>query len=56
MAKLKQNKLNDISIDIITTQSTKVPETYITIHQDGKTIFLEHSKIVDFLKTVNNFR
>jgi len=52
MAKLKQKKLNDISVDTVTIQDEK----FITIHQDGKSIFLEHGKIIDFLKTVNNFK
>lgn len=52
MAKIKQKGLNDISIDSVTMQD----QTFITIHQDGKTIFLEHAKIVEFLKTVNTFK
>lgn len=52
MAKLKQKKLNDISVDTVTIQDEK----FITIHQDGKSVFLEHGKIIDFLKTVNQFK
>lgn len=52
MAKVKQKGLNEISVNSVIMQG----QTFITIHQDGKTIFLEHSKIVEFLKTVNNFK
>ena len=54
MAKVKQS-IGDIDTNIITTKD-EVKETFITIHQNGKTIFLEHAKIVEFLKTVNNFK
>lgn len=54
MAKVKQS-IGDIDINTITTND-EVKETFITIHQDGKTIFLEHAKIVEFLKTVNTFK
>lgn len=55
MAKKLIQELANIDIDIISTKE-ETPTTYITIHQDGKTIFLEHSKIVEFLKTVNTFK
>jgi len=54
MAKIKQTMVEDISINSVTSNPTK--KTFITIHQDGKTIFLEHSKIVEFLKTINTFK
>lgn len=55
MAKKVIQNLANIYIDIISTKDEK-PETYITIHQDGKTIFLEHGKIVEFFKTINTFK
>lgn len=43
-------------IELNTLKSGHSGILYITIHQDGKTIFLEHSKLVEFLKTVNTFK
>lgn len=43
-------------IEVTTLKSGHSGILYITIHQDGKTIFLEHAKLVEFLKTVNTFK
>lgn len=51
---LYQDGMYDIKVGTIKSKETGID--YITIHQDGKTIFLEHSKIVEFLKTVNTFK
>lgn len=47
---------NNFPVKVGTIKSQDTGVFYITIHQDGKTIFLEHSKIVEFLKTVNTFK
>ena len=52
--KLKQTDLPDINVDTVINPNTHLQ--VVCINQDGKTIFLEHSKIVEFLKTVNNFK
>lgn len=49
MPKIRQNTVADISVDIVTSDN----KNYVTIHQDGKTIFLEHS-MIDFLMIAIN--
>jgi len=51
---LEQDTMFEIKIN--TLKSEYSDKMFITVHQDGKTIFLEHAKILDFLKTVNNFK
>ena len=53
-ATLKQDEMFDIKVDTLKSEYSSL--LFITIHQDSKTIFLEHSKIVEFLKKVNNFK
>lgn len=51
---IKQENTFDIKVGTIKSKESGVE--YITIHQDGVTHFLEKSKIVEFLKTVNTFK
>lgn len=46
--------LGDIQISTLINPNTGLDT--VCIFQSNKTIFLEHSKIVEFLKTVNNFK
>ncbi len=51
---LEQDTMFEIKIN--TLKSEYSDKLFITIHQDGKTIFLEHAKIVEFLKTIYTFK
>lgn len=46
--------LGDIQLSTLINPNTGLE--VVCIFQSNKTIFLEHSKIVEFLKTVNNFK
>lgn len=52
--KVKQTDLSDIGVDALINPNTHLQ--VVCINQDGKTIFIEHAKIIEFLKTVNNFK
>ena len=54
MAKIKQKDLPDIGLDTVVNPNTHL--TVVCINQDNKTIFLEHAKLVEFLKTINTFK
>ena len=50
---IKQNKITDIEVHSMTNQDK---QEFITIKQDGTTIYLEKSKAVELQKAINNLK
>ena len=53
MTTIKQD-IGDIKITSIQIEKDDV--NMVSIHQDGRTIFLDHANIIQFLKTVSNLK
>ncbi len=53
MTTIKQD-VGDIKVTAISIPKDGV--NMVSIHQDGRTIFLDHANIIQFLKTVSNLK